>query len=68
MAFSLDEVLELIEFCVHNAFVAHGGKVLRQSRGFPRGDASPDLASLYCMQIEKEHLLGRIKQGHVAEV
>eukprot|EP00754_Rhynchopus_humris_P029764 Rhum_TRINITY_DN15233_c5_g1::Rhum_TRINITY_DN15233_c5_g1_i6::g.145922::m.145922 len=63
-AFSLDELCELIEFCVHNTFVANSNQVLRQVCGIPMGgNASPDLANLYCMQIEKDYLLTCIEQG-----
>eukprot|EP01064_Diplonema_japonicum_P009824 TRINITY_DN1725_c0_g1_i4.p1 TRINITY_DN1725_c0_g1~~TRINITY_DN1725_c0_g1_i4.p1 ORF type:complete len:176 (+),score=14.36 TRINITY_DN1725_c0_g1_i4:351-878(+) len=60
--YSLSMVEELVEFVVDNAYVEQGGRALRQVRGIPMGgNASPDIANLYCYSVEADYIDGLIE-------
>ena len=65
-SFTLEQINELIEFCVRNTYVTNGGTVLRQTCGIPMGgNASPDLALLHASRenIPRRMPLPKAKQA-----
>ena len=54
-AWTLDQVMELVEFVVTNGYISRGGKLRRQVRGFGMGlPCAPQLANLACYTVEAE--------------
>ena len=51
--YTVDKVLEALEFVLYNSFVQFGGHVFRQVKGIPMGgNASPFIADLYLSWCE----------------
>ena len=56
-AYTSDEVKQLVRLAVENSFVKNGDYILHQKKGIPTGgNASPDLANLYCASKEMRYL------------
>ncbi|KAJ9457807.1 hypothetical protein DIPPA_04207 [Diplonema papillatum] len=67
-AYSVEEIRELVEFIVGNTFVTNGGRCYQQVTGIPMGgNASPDLANLYCYWCEKLYIDSLIAEGRHEE-
>ncbi|KAJ9460264.1 hypothetical protein DIPPA_07597 [Diplonema papillatum] len=67
-AYNLEEIRELVEFIVGNTFVTNGGQCYQQVTGIPMGgNASPDLANLYCYWCEKLYIDSLITEGRHEE-
>ncbi|KAJ9460032.1 Kinesin-like protein 3 [Diplonema papillatum] len=67
-AYNVEEIRELVEFIVGNTFVTNGGQCYQQVTGIPMGgNASPDLANLYCYWCEKLYIDSLITEGRHEE-
>ena len=54
-AWTLDQVMELVEFVVTNGYISRGGRLRHQVRGFGMGlPCAPQLANLACYTVEAE--------------
>ena len=54
---TLDQVMELVEFVVTNGYISCGGRLWPQLRGFGMGlPCAPELANLACYTVEAEFL------------
>jgi hypothetical protein len=59
-SWTLEALLELVNFVVDNGFVERGGVILRQVKGFGMGLAcAPQIANLGCYPVERDFAAGR---------
>ncbi|KAJ9472833.1 UNC93-like protein 3 [Diplonema papillatum] len=63
-SYNVEEIRALVSFIVGNTFVTNGGTCYQQVSGIPMGgNASPDLANLYCYWCEKQYIDGLVAKG-----
>ncbi len=63
-----EQIQDLITFIVQNSFVTNGNDCYHQQAGIPMGgNASPDLANLYCYEREKQYIDDLLATGKLAE-
>ena len=54
---ALAECQKLLEFCIDSSFIALRGYIWRQTIGIPMGgNASSDIANLYCYRVESAYI------------
>ena len=55
--YNLKEVINLVSFVVKNSYVKNGECIRKQQKGLPTGgNASPDIANLFCYNIEYNYV------------
>eukprot|EP01059_Diplonema_ambulator_P015921 TRINITY_DN2713_c2_g1_i1.p1 TRINITY_DN2713_c2_g1~~TRINITY_DN2713_c2_g1_i1.p1 ORF type:complete len:388 (+),score=26.71 TRINITY_DN2713_c2_g1_i1:502-1665(+) len=66
--YSEKDVQELVSDVVSNTYLEVGDVVYKQEQGLPMGgNASPDLANLFCYGIEKQYIEDLLAQGKEEE-
>ena len=57
VAFSSLDVISLLSFVLNHAIIKQGSHFFRQTKGIPMGgNASPDIANLYCYSVEATYV------------
>ena len=64
VALSPGDVVTLLSFVLQNAVVKQGSHFFRQTKGIPMGgNASPDIANLYCYSVEAAYVDAMVQAG-----
>lgn len=62
--YTLEDLHDLIDFCVNNSLIRVGDQFFLQVSGLPMGgNASPDMADLYCFGVESDFIDDLLANG-----